>query len=42
MLLELLMFGVVPTPLSLAGIAVACTGVALVAWKKDRPAAVVD
>jgi drug/metabolite transporter (DMT)-like permease len=41
-LLELLMFGVVPTPLSLAGIAVACTGVALVAWKKDRPAAVID
>jgi len=41
-LLELLMFGVVPTPLSLTGIAVTCTGVALVAWKKDRPAAVID
>ena len=38
-LLELLVFGVVPTPLSLAGIAVTCTGVALVAWKRDRRAA---
>jgi drug/metabolite transporter (DMT)-like permease len=37
--LELLMFGVVPTPLSLAGIAVTCMGVAMVAWKKDAPAA---
>jgi drug/metabolite transporter (DMT)-like permease len=33
--LELLVFGVVPTPPSLAGIA----GVAMVAWAKDRPAA---
>jgi len=36
--LELLMFGVVPTPLSLAGIAVTCLGVAMVAWQKNRPA----
>ena len=36
--LELLMFGVIPTPLSLAGIAVTCLGVAMVAWQKHRPA----
>ena len=34
--LELLMFDVVPTPLSVAGIAVTCAGVAMVAW--TRPA----
>ena len=38
--LELLVFGVIPTPLSLAGMAVACLGVAMVAWQKHRPAAV--
>jgi drug/metabolite transporter (DMT)-like permease len=38
--MELLIFGVVPTPLSLAGIAVACLGVAMVAWQKRRPLAV--
>ena len=37
--LELLIFGVVPTPLSIAGIAVTCLGVSLVAWKKDKPQA---
>jgi drug/metabolite transporter (DMT)-like permease len=37
--LELLMFGVMPTPLSLVGIAVACLGVAMVTWKKNQPAA---
>jgi drug/metabolite transporter (DMT)-like permease len=37
--LELLMFGVVPTPLSLAGMAITCLGVAMVAWQKSRPAA---
>jgi drug/metabolite transporter (DMT)-like permease len=37
--LELMIFGVVPTPLSIAGIAVTCLGVAMVAWKKDRPQA---
>jgi len=37
--LELMMFGVVPTPLSIAGIAITCAGVAMVAWKKDRPQA---
>ena len=36
--LELLMFGVIPTPLSLVGMAVACLGVAMVAWQKYRPA----
>ena len=36
--LELLMFGVVPTPLSLAGMAITCLGVAMVAWQKSRPA----
>lgn len=38
--LELLMFGVTPTALSLAGIAVTCLGVALVTWNKNQPAAV--
>ncbi len=38
--LELLVFGVIPTPLSLAGMAVACLGVAMVAWQKSRPMAV--
>src|SRR5487761_2499497 len=37
--LELLMFGVVPTPLSLVGMAVTCLGVAMVAWQRRRPAA---
>ncbi|MHB8667276.1 MAG: DMT family transporter [Burkholderiales bacterium] len=37
--LELLMFGVVPTPLSLVGMAVTCLGVAMVAWQRPRPAA---
>ena len=36
--LELLMFGVIPTPFTLAGIAVTCLGVAMVAWQKGRPA----
>jgi drug/metabolite transporter (DMT)-like permease len=30
--LELAMFGVVPTPLMLAGIVVACAGVAMTVW----------
>ena len=38
--LELLIFGVAPSALSLAGIAVTCLGVALVTWNKTRPAAV--
>ena len=37
--LELLIFGVIPTPLSMAGIAVTCLGVAMVVWTKQRPAA---
>jgi drug/metabolite transporter (DMT)-like permease len=37
--LELLMFGVVPTPLSLIGIGVTCLGVAMVTWSKPRPQA---
>jgi drug/metabolite transporter (DMT)-like permease len=36
--LELAMFGLVPSALSIAGIAVTCAGVALVAWRA-RPAA---
>ena len=40
--LELLMFGVIPTPLSLAGIAVTCLGVAMVTWSKARPAKSAD
>ena len=36
--LELPMFGVVPSALSLAGIAVTCLGVALVTWRAARPA----
>lgn len=34
--LELAMFGVMPSALSLAGIAVTCGGVALVAWRTSR------
>ncbi len=37
--LELLLFGVIPTPLSLAGMGITCLGVAMVAWQKPRPAA---
>jgi drug/metabolite transporter (DMT)-like permease len=33
---EYLLFEVVPTPLSLLGIAVTCAGVALVAWRRDK------
>lgn len=40
-LLELLMFGVVPTPLSVAGIAVTCAGVAIVTWNRQKPATAV-
>jgi drug/metabolite transporter (DMT)-like permease len=36
--LELLIFGVVPTPLSMVGIAVTCLGVAMVTWSPARPA----
>jgi drug/metabolite transporter (DMT)-like permease len=36
---EYLWFDVVPTPLSLVGITVTCSGVALVAWKHAAPAA---
>ena len=32
------MFEVVPTALSLAGIAITCLGVALVAWRSRDPA----
>jgi drug/metabolite transporter (DMT)-like permease len=35
--LELALFGVVPTALSLAGIVVVCGGVALVAWRRRAP-----
>jgi drug/metabolite transporter (DMT)-like permease len=35
--LELALFGIVPSTLSLAGIVVTCGGVALVAWKAARP-----
>jgi len=34
-MLELLLFKVVPTPLSLLGIAITCAGVALLAWKRE-------
>lgn len=37
-LLEYFLFKVVPTRLSLVGIAVICAGVALVAWQRDAPA----
>ncbi|MBS0338324.1 MAG: hypothetical protein JSS40_16275, partial [Proteobacteria bacterium] len=38
--LEYPMFGVVPSALSVAGIAVTCLGVAMVTWKSGRtPAA---
>ena len=30
---ELAMFGVLPTPLMIAGMALACTGVAMTVWK---------
>jgi len=36
--LELAMFGVMPSALSLAGIAVTCLGVALVTWRSSLPA----
>lgn len=36
--LEFAMFQVVPTPLSIAGIAITCAGVALVAWRPRPPA----
>lgn len=36
--LEFALFHVVPTPLSIAGIAVTCLGVALVTWTRVRPA----
>ena len=36
--LELALFRVVPTTLSVIGIAVTCAGVALVAWRRDPPA----
>jgi drug/metabolite transporter (DMT)-like permease len=40
---EYLVFGVAPSALALAGMAVACAGVALVAWKSSRVvAAAVD
>jgi drug/metabolite transporter (DMT)-like permease len=35
--LEFVMFRVMPTPLSIAGIAVTCLGVALVTWTRMRP-----
>ena len=35
-LLEYLMFGVIPTTLSIAGIAITCAGVALVVWRNSR------
>ena len=37
--LEWLLFGVVPTGLTIVGIAVTCAGVALVAWRPRRPEA---
>ncbi len=36
--LEYALFGVVPTMVSVLGIAITCAGVALVAWKRDPPA----
>ena len=36
--LEFALFKVVPTAVSVIGIAVTCAGVALVAWKRDQPA----
>lgn len=35
--LELAMFGVVPTALSLAGIVITCAGVAMVSWQAGQP-----
>jgi drug/metabolite transporter (DMT)-like permease len=34
-ILELALFGVVPSALSLAGMAVTCAGVAMTVWKKN-------
>ena len=36
--LEFALFKVVPTMVSVLGIAITCAGVALVAWKRDQPA----
>ena len=36
--LEFALFNVVPTMVSVLGIAITCAGVALVAWKRDQPA----
>jgi len=36
--LEFALFKVVPSPVSVLGIAITCAGVALVAWKRDQPA----
>jgi drug/metabolite transporter (DMT)-like permease len=36
--LEFALFKIVPTLVSVIGIAITCTGVALVAWKRDQPA----
>ena len=36
--LEFALFNVVPTFVSMIGIAITCAGVALVAWKRDQPA----
>jgi drug/metabolite transporter (DMT)-like permease len=36
--LEFALFKVVPSTVSMLGIAITCAGVALVAWKRDQPA----
>ena len=36
--LEFSLFNVVPSAVSMLGIAITCAGVALVAWKRDQPA----
>ena len=36
--LEFALFKVVPSIVSILGIAITCAGVALVAWKRDQPA----
>jgi drug/metabolite transporter (DMT)-like permease len=36
--LEFALFKVVPSIVSVLGIAITCAGVALVAWKRDQPA----
>jgi drug/metabolite transporter (DMT)-like permease len=41
-ILEYLLFGVVPTALSVAGIAVTCLGVAMVAWRGGNPPAATE